>query len=433
MGIVTSALIAFAVVLVLIFLRIPVAIALAIVGAGGLWLEMGQVPAMTLVGMSAQASTMVYSISVLPLFLLMGNLIAEAGVSTRLFHAAQLFLGRRRGGLAMATVVACGGFGAICGSSVATAATMARVALPPMRQLGYDDRLSTAVLAAGGTLGILIPPSIIMIIYAVATQSHIGMLFAGAIIPGVIGVLGYIAAVKWFVWRYPAAAPPAAGASWSERFAALYRIWPVIALFGIVMGGIYSGLFTATESAGIGAVGALIFAIASRNMSLRRIWKVIVQTAITSTALLAILFGAFVFVEFINLTGVHREIEALVSAAGIPPLGVIFIMVLIYILLGCFLETISMMLITIPIFFPIVIGMGYDPVWFGLLVVIVAEIGLITPPIGINLFVIHSMAPGVRIQSIFAGVVPFIVVDLIRVTLIVLFPAIVLWLPGLLF
>lgn len=428
-----SASIAFALILVLIFLRVPVAIALAIVGTAGLWYEMGQAPAMTLVGMSAQASTMVYSVSVLPLFLLMGNLIAEAGISTRLFHAAQLFLGRRRGGLAMATIVACGGFGAICGSSVATAATMARVALPPMRQLGYDDRLSTAVLAAGGTLGILIPPSIIMIIYAVATQSHIGMLFAGAILPGLLGVLGYIAAVKWFVWRNPAAAPPAEGASRAERLTALYGIWPVLALFGVVMGGIYSGFFTATESAGIGAVGALFFALASGNLSLRRIWQIIVETAIASTALLAILFGAFVFVEFINLTGVHKGIESFVSAAGIPPVVVISIMVLIYILLGCFLETISMMLITIPIFFPIVIGLGYDPVWFGLLVVIVAEVGLITPPIGINLFVIKSMAPDIRIQSIFSGVVPFIVADLVRVTIIVLFPGIVLWLPGLLF
>lgn len=429
----TAALVAFIGALALVLLRMPVGIALALVGAAGLYLSMGEVAARTILGMSAQNSTMSYSLSVLPLFVLMGNLVAGAGISGHLFRMAQLFLARRRGGLAMATIVACGAFGAICGSSVATSATMARVAMPSMREYGYDDRLSSATLAAGGTLGILIPPSVVMIIYAVATQSHIGMLFAGGIIPGFLGVLFYIAAIKWVVWRNPAAAPPANAASWPEKLSSLRSIWPVVVLFGTVMGGIYTGFFTATEAAGIGAVGALIFAVMGRRMSAGQIWAIFIDTALVSATMFAILFGASVFVEFINLTGVHTHIRHMVTGAGIPPVVVIFIMVAIYIVLGCFLETISMILITVPIFFPIAVALGYDPTWFGLLVVISAEIGLITPPIGINLFVIQSTTPGLQIQSLFVGVIPFIVVDILRITLIVLVPGIVLWLPHLLF
>lgn len=429
----TAAIIAFACILVLIFIRIPVAIALAVVGAVGLYLQTGIIPARTLMGMSAQNSTMAYSVSVLPLFVLMGNLVAESGISGKLFKAAQLFLGGRRGGLAMATIVACGGFGAICGSSVATAATMSRVALPSMKAFGYDNRLSTATLAAGGTLGILIPPSVVMIIYAVATQSHIGMLFAAGIIPGVLGVLGYILAIRWVVWRNPGAAPPAQSEPWAERLMSLYAIWPVVGLFGVVMGGIYTGYFTATEAAGVGAMGAFVFAFMSGSLGLAAIGRILVDTAITSAGLLAILIGASIFVEFINLTGVHSSIEGIVLASGFPPVGVIFIMVAIYVVLGCFLESISMMLITIPVFFPIVISLGYDPVWFGILVVVASEIGLITPPIGINLFVIKSMAPDVRIQEIFRGIIPFIAADIVRIAVIVLLPGLVLWLPKLLF
>lgn len=432
-AVLTAALIALLGAVGLVLLRMPVGIALAVVGALGLYLNMGEVAARTTLGLSAQKSTMGYSQSVLPLFVLMGNLVAGAGISGHLFRTAQLFLTWRRGSLAMATIVACGACGAICGSSVATSATMARVAMPSMREYGYDDRLSSATLAAGGTPGILIPPSVVMIIYAVAKQSHICKLFAGGILPGVIGVLFYIAAIKWVVWRNRAAAPAAKAASWAEELASLRSIWPVIVLFGAVMGDIYTRFFTAIAAAGIGAFGALVFAVLGRPMSARQIWAVFVDTALVSATMFAILFGASVFVEFINLTGVHTHIRDLVTGAGIPPVVVIFIMVAICIVPGCFLETISMILITVPIFFPIVMALGYDPIWFGLLVVISAEIGLITPPIGINLFVIQSMTPGLRIQSLFAGVIPFVTVDILRITLIVLVSGIVVWLPNLLF
>lgn len=428
-----SAFFAFLAALVLILLRIPIAIGLGSVGLVGLYFAMGWVPARTLVGMSIEQSTMSYSLSVLPLFVLMGNLVAGAGISGKLFNAAQVFLGHRRGGLASATIVACGGFGAICGSSVATAATMSRIAIPSMREHGYRDSLTAGTLAAGGTLGILIPPSVVMVVYAVATQSHIGKLFAAGLIPGVIGIIGYLAAIRWTIWRDGDAAPDTAKTSLREKLRATRSIWQVALLFSLVMGGIYSGTFTATEAAGIGAFGAMLLAIASRRLSAKEIWAIVVDSAMVSTSFFVILFGASIFVEFINLTGIHARLEAVVLNYGLSPTAVIFFMVLVYIVLGCFLESVSMILITVPIFFPIVMSLGYDPIWFGLVVVVACEIGLITPPIGINLFVIQSMAPDIRIQTIFRGVVPFIVADVVRIALLVLTPGLVLWLPNLLF
>lgn len=429
----TASLIGFLLAFTLIFLRIPISVALALVGFGGLVVISGWVPALSTMVMSVKSSTMTYSLSVLPLFILMGNLVAGAGISGNLFRAAQMFVGRQRGGLAMATVLACGGFGAICGSSVATAATMSRVAIPSMRKLGYADRLTAATLAAGGTLGILIPPSVVMVIYGVSTQTHIGKLFAAGILPGVIGILGYMAAVKWVVWRDPAAAPIAESTEWSTRFETLRGLWPVIALFGLVMGGIYGGWFTATEAAGIGAAGALAFALTHRSLSLKDVGAILVDTALVSTSMLAIVFGAAMFVEFINLTGVHKNLAELVTGSGAKPFGVVLIIIAIYIVLGCLLESISMILITVPIFFPIVMALGYDPVWFGIIVVVATEIGLITPPIGVNLFVIRSVAPDISMKTILSGMLPFISIDLLRILLLAAVPVLSLWLPNLLF
>lgn len=423
----------FLVAFVLIMLRIPISVTLALVGFGGLVLVNGWVPALSTMVMSVKSSTMAYSLSVLPLFILMGNLVAGAGISGNLFKAAQMFVGRQRGGVAMATVLACGGFGAICGSSVATAATMSRVAIPSMRSLGYADRLTAATLAAGGTLGILIPPSVVMVIYGVSTQTHIGKLFAAGIVPGVIGILGYMAAVKWVVLRDPSAAPRSQESNWTDRLEILRGLWPVIALFGLVMGGIYGGWFTATEAAGIGALGAFVFALLHRSLSMKDIGTILVDTALVSASMLSIVFGAAMFVEFINLTGVHKALEALVKDSGASPFGVVLIIIAIYIVLGCLLESISMILITVPVFFPVVMALGYDPVWFGIIVVVATEIGLITPPIGVNLFVIRSVAPDIAMKTILAGMVPFITVDLLRILLLAAVPVLSLWLPNLLF
>jgi tripartite ATP-independent transporter DctM subunit len=428
-----ASLLGFLLVFALIFLRVPIAVSLALVGFGGLVVNSGWTPAMSSLVMSIKGSTMTYTLSVLPLFVLMGNLVAGAGISGNLFRAAQVFVGRQRGGLAMGTILACGGFGAICGSSAATAATMSRVAIPSMRELGYADRLSAATLAAGGTLGILIPPSVIMVIYGVSTQTHIGKLFAAGIIPGIVGILFYMAAIKWTVWRDPASAPLSEASNWAEKFASLRGLWSVIMLFGLVMGGIYGGWFTATEAAGIGATGALLFALTRRALKLRDIGAILVDTALVSSAMIAILFGASMFVEFINLTGIHKGLEILVKDSGVSPFGVMLIIIGIYIVMGCVLESISVILITVPIFFPVVMALGYDPVWFGIIVVVATEIGLITPPIGINLFVIRSVAPEISMKTILNGMGPFITVDLMRIVLLAALPVLSLWLPNLLF
>jgi len=417
----------------LILFQTPIATALGLVGFGGYVLLSGFTPALSMVATVTRDSTLVYSLIVLPLFVLMGNLVAGAGISQDLFRAAQAFIGRRRGGLAMATVVACGGFGAICGSSVATAATMGRVAIPAMRQLGYSDSLSAAAVAAGGTLGILIPPSIIMVVYGIATQTHIGMLFAAGIVPGLIAIVGYVLAVKWSVWRQPDIAPLADESDRPHRGRLLKSLWPVAVIFGVVMGGIYGGLFTSIEASGIGASAAMLFALTHRELNMQRIYAILVDTAKTSAMMFAIVLGAALFGEFINQTGVHESLLAVVKGSGLPPFGIILLIIVLYILLGSVLESLSMILLTVPIFFPIITALGYDPVWFGILIVVVVEIGLIHPPIGVNLFVIRSVMPDIPMMTIVRGVVPFIVADLLRILLIAAVPSLSLWLPKLLF
>jgi tripartite ATP-independent transporter DctM subunit len=329
--------------------------------------------------------------------------------------------------------VACGGFGAICGSSIATAATMGRVAIPAMRQLGYNDSLSAAAVAAGGTLGILIPPSIIMVVYGIATQTHIGMLFAAGIVPGLIAIAGYVLAVKWSVWRHPEIAPLADEAKKPDTGKLLRSLWPVAVIFGVVMGGIYGGVFTSIEASGIGASAAMLFAVTHHELDTRKIYAILVDTAKTSAMMFAIVLGAALFGEFVNQTGVHQSLLAVVKGSGLPPFGIILLLIVIYILLGSVLESLSMILLTVPIFFPIVMALGYDPVWFGILIVVVVEIGLIHPPIGVNLFVIRSVMPDIPMMTIVRGVVPFIVADLLRILLIAAVPSLSLWLPKLLF
>lgn len=429
----TATLFGFFIAFALILVQVPIATALGLVGFGGVVLLSGWTPALSMVATITRDSTLVYTLIVLPLFVLMGNLVAGAGISGDLFRAAQAIIGRRRGGLAMATVAACGGFGAICGSSVATAATMGKVAIPAMRRLGYGDSLSSAAVAAGGTLGILIPPSIIMVVYGVATQTHIGMLFAAGIVPGLIAIVGYMAAVKYSVWRDPAVAPLADEAEKMDTPALLRSLWPVLVIFGVVMGGIYGGFFTSIEASGIGAVAALLFALTRHSLTLADIYEIFADTARTSAMMFGIILGAALFGEFVNITGVHEGLLKVVQGSGLPNFGIILLMILVYLVLGCVLESLSMILLTVPIFFPIVKAMGYDPVWFGILIVVVVEIGLITPPIGVNLFVIRSVMPDIQMMTVIRGVIPFIVVDLARVLLIASVPALSLWLPQLMF
>ncbi|TWG92798.1 tripartite ATP-independent transporter DctM subunit [Mesorhizobium sp. J18] len=427
-----TAAIGFIIAFVLIFLRVPVAIALAVIGFAGFAYVNGMTPALSMITLITSGSTMSYPLVVIPLFILMGNFVAGGGISAQLYRAAQVFIGHWRGGLALATIISCGGFAAVCGSSVATAVTMGKVSIPSMRKYGYSDSLSTATVAAGGTLGILIPPSVIMVVYGVQTETHIGKLFAAGLLPGLIGVIGYSLAVRWSVYRRPESAPPAERSDAKEKIDAIKDVWPVVALFVLVLGGIYSGLFTATEAGGIGAVGALVFAV-FRGMTLKSFFGILKDSVQTTAVLFALILGATIFGEFINLTGADRAVLSLVSNSSFPPWLVILIIMMIYILLGCVLDSLAMILLTLPMFFPIVTGLGYDPVWFGIFVVMLVELGLITPPIGMNLFILRSVAPDVRLGTIIRGILPFIVSDIGRILLIAFFPIVALLLPNLFF
>ncbi|MEM6985624.1 MAG: TRAP transporter large permease, partial [Pseudomonadota bacterium] len=367
------------------------------------------------------------------LFVLMGNFVGRSGLAGELYGAAYAWLGHRRGGLAMSTVLACGGFSAICGSSLATAATMSRVAIPPMRKFNYHDSLATASIAAGGTLGILIPPSVILIIYGVFTETSIRELFAAGVVPGLLGVLLYVLAVRYVVWRTPEAGPPGDETPRAERWRALTRVYGVLLLFLLVIGGIYAGVFTPTEAAGIGATGAFLIALAKRSLTLPILMEILRDSVKTSAMLFTILIGALTLSSFVTRTGFPNLLADWLTGLGVPAMATLFAMLAIYIVLGMILESLSMLLLTLPVFFPIVQQLGFDPVWFGIIVVVVTEISLITPPVGLNVFVLSAMVPDIPTRTIFRGVVPFWIVDILRLALLVAIPALSLWLPSLLY
>jgi C4-dicarboxylate transporter DctM subunit len=427
---VTAALIGFAALFALLFAGLPIAWGMALVGAVGFATYTGTGPALAMVGQLAYETSMNYGLSVLPLFILMGNLVTQSRLSDELYRASNAFVGHWRGGQAMATVLACGGFAAVSGSSIATAATMAKVAMPPMRRLGYSNRLAAGAIAAGGTLGILIPPSVIMVIYGIMTRTDIGKLFVAGIVPGIIGVICYMGAVRWTTWRDPQSGPPAPRVPWPERWPALAGVRGVLVLFALVIGGIYLGWFTPTEAAGIGAAGAFVFALLRRTLTAASLVSVLLETAKTTAMMFAVLIGALLFSNFINVAGLPQAMTQFVLGQGFAPLGVIALILLVYLVLGCVLESLSMVLLTVPVFFPIVQQLGFDPVWFGILVVMVIEISLITPPIGLNVFVLRTVLPDVPTTEVFRGVMPFIAADVLRLALVTLVPAIVLFLPN---
>lgn len=426
----TEALIGFAAMLALVLvLQTPVAFAMAVVGVLGLTWVRNWPSAYTLLGSVVQETGFQYLLSVVPLFILMGNLITQSRLSRELYAAAYAFLGHRKGGLAMSTIVACGGFGAVCGSSLATTATMSKVAYPEMRQLGYDMELASGSIAAGGTLGILIPPSVVMIVYAILTQQSIGKMFAAGILPGLLAISLYLLAVRWTIWRRPDAGPRGVRMNWKQRAQALREVWGVLLLFGIVMGGIYGGVFTATEAAGIGACGAFVFALARQRLTWAILGEVLIESARTTGMLFMVLIGALTFANFINFTSLPADLQQLVQQFSIHPIMVIIAICCIYVLLGCVLESMSMVLLTVPVFYPLVQSLGFDLIWFGIIVVVVTEISFITPPVGLNVMVLKSLLPEVPTRTLFAGVFPFVVADLIRLGLLIAFPIVTLALP----
>ena len=426
----TEALLAFGAVFVLALLRVPLAFAMGAVGFIGLGLMRGWGPTAASAAQVVYDSGFAYTLSVVPLFILMGNFVAKAGLAHELFRAAYAFIGHRRGGLAHATVLACAGFGAICGSSIATAATMAKVAYPSMKKLGYSDYLSTGVIAAGGTLGIMIPPSTIMVIYGIVTETHIGKLFAAGILPGLLCAALMMGGVAWITWRDPAAGPAGERSSWPQRWAALRDIWGVVVLVVVVLGGIYGGVFTATEGAGIGASGAFFFALLRGALSPKVLLQVLVESARTTAMLFTILIAAMMFSNFINFTSMPTDLREGITRLGLSPLMVVGAMMVVYVLLGTIMEELSMVLLTIPVFFPIVTQLGFDPVWFGVLIVLVVQIGLISPPVGMNLFVLNALLDDVTLGQIFRGVWLFVLVLVVALAIVLEVPALALWLPS---
>lgn len=441
-----AASIGFVIVITLVLLRVPIVFAMGLVGTLGLAYERGGSifdgrglnAAISMVGRQITDTAQDYGLSVIPLFILMGLFVNKGGMARELYAVSNAFLGHLRGGLAMATVAACGGFSAICGSSLATAATMSKVAMPEMRRFGYDDQLSTASIAAGGTLGILIPPSVILVIYGLLTETSIGKLFMAGIIPGILGILFYLLAVRWTVWRNPASGPAGPKSSWKERLVALKSVWAVLLLFFLVIGGLYGVFdfapinltFSPTEAAGMGAMGAFLIALGRGGLSFAGLIEVLKETAVTSASLFAVLIGAAIFSNFINLAGLPEGLIGIVTAYGLSPWVVMVLILLVYIILGCVFESLSMLLLTVPVFFPLVTSLGYDPIWFGIVVVVVVEISLITPPVGLNVFILKGVVGDVSTRTIFKGVTPFWIADIFRLALILILPILVLFLPN---
>ncbi|MDA7417730.1 TRAP transporter large permease [Xenophilus arseniciresistens] len=424
-----EALIGFAVLLALILLQVPVAFAMTLVGLAGTAYLRNWDSAYSMAGSVVYESGFQYMLSVVPLFVLMGNFITQARLSKELYGAAYAFLGHRKGGLAMSTVVACGGFGAVCGSSLATAATMSKVAYPEMRNLGYSPALASASIAAGGTLGILIPPSVVMVVYCILTEQSIGKMFAAGVLPGLLAIGFYMLAVRWTIWRQPDAGPPGARMDWRQRLQALRDVWGVLLLFGIVMGGIYGGIFTSTEAAGIGACGAFVFALLRRRLNWAVLKEVLLESARTTGSLFMVLIGALIFANFINFTTMPTDLQEWVAHFNLSPLLVIVAICFIYIVLGCLLESMSMVLLTVPIFYPLVQHLGFDLIWFGIIVVVVTEISFITPPVGMNIIVLKQLLPEVPLRTMYRGIAPFVVADVLRLAVLIAFPAITLLLP----
>ncbi len=422
-------LIGFAILLVICFAGFPLGWAMVLVGFGGFAFVRGIEPALGTVGQLVLDFSMNYHFSTLPLFILMGAFVYRAALAEDMYDAADAWLGHFRGGLAMATVAACGGFAAVSGSSAATAATMAKVAMPSMRRFKYDDRLAAGSVAAGGTIGILIPPSIALIIYGILVEEDIGKLFIAGIAPGILTIVLYITAIRIVTWVKADWGPPGDRTPWLGRFKALGKVWGIVLLFLFILGGIYAGVFTPSEAGGIGAAGALAFAIARRKMSWIEFYRSLVEAGKTTVFVFTVAYGAIIFSNFINMAGMPDDILDFVNTLNVPPMGVMLVIMVIYVLLGAVFEGIGMILLTVPIFFPVVQSLGFDLIWFGIVVIMVTEISLITPPVGMNVFVLKTMLPDVSLWTIFHGIGPFFVADLIRLGLVLFFPQIALFLP----
>lgn len=420
----------FAAVLVLIFLRVPVAIAMGVVGAGAFGFMNGWDSLGFVLGRVPFETVRPYSLSVIPLFVMMGVFAAHAGLSRSLYGAVSALIGHLRGGLALATIGACAIFGAICGSAIATAATMGRVALPEMRRLGYHDSLAAATIAAGGTLGVMIPPSVLFLLYGLMTEQSIGKLFMAGVLPGIVGMLLYMGAVWWTTGRHPEYAPRAPKMSWAERRSSIARVWQVLLLFVVVLGGMYWGFFSPTEGAAVGAFGAIGISWLGGHLTRTSFAAAMKDTALTTGMIFVILIGAGVFNYFIDQTGLTDALIGWVEHFGLNRWVVMFMLMVMYIVLGALMDELSMILLTVGPVFKLVTALGFDPIWFGVMLVTVCEIGMIVPPVGINLFVIQGVGK-LSMNTVVRGIAPFVAADCVRMVIIAVFPWLALWLPSL--
>lgn len=426
----TVAIVGFVALFVLMLLRVPVGIAMGLVGICGFGYLADFGPALKLLAQSPIRTATSAEFAVIPMFLLMGALASTSGMSRELFRAANSFLGHLKGGLGIATIAACGCFAAICGSSVATAATFSSVAYPEMRRYGYPQSFATGVVAAGGTLGIMIPPSTVFAVYGLITEQDIGKLFIAGIIPGVIAVTMYIITINIIGFARPGFLPAGPRSPWSERLAALRDIWAVILLFIFIIGGLYAGIFTATEAAGAGAGGAFLIALTRGKLTREGFWRSCVETVRTTAAVFTILIGALLFGYFLTITQTPQKVTTFLTGLGLGPHGVLLLIMLMYLLLGCIMDAMAMIILTIPIIFPVIKTLGFDPIWFGVIIVMTVELGLIHPPVGMNVFVIKSVVKDVKLSTVFYGVIPFVITDIVRLGILIMFPILATWLPS---
>ena len=417
-------------VLLLAFARVPLGFSLLGVSLLGLSVVGSWDVARMLLPMTLSEAVFSYDLAVVPLFILMGNVLSRTGISEDLFRAAYAFLGAVRGGLALATMVTCAGFSAVCGSSFATAATMARVAYPSMQKYGYSPKLAAATIAAGGTLGILIPPSIILMIYGILTQTNIGDLFIAGVLPGLLGLALYMVVIYLYALRHPDEAPRGDAVSAAERWASLRGVWPFVALFLLILGGLYLGWFTPTEAGGMGAGLALLIAASQRRLPRQLLATVLRETAMTSVMLYVVLFGAMMFSQLISLSGFADALLSAINDVGLSRWGILVAILAVFLVLGCVMDSMAIILIFVPLFTPTLVANDFNLVWFGIVVVVLTEIGLITPPIGMNVFVLKANLPQVPVKTMFMGLLPFVAIDLLRLSVLVLFPSIALVLVG---
>jgi C4-dicarboxylate transporter, DctM subunit len=424
------AIVGFIVLFALMLLRVPVGMAMGLVGVSGFGYLVGGTPALKLVGQTSMRTVTDYTFGIIPMFLLMGAFVSNSGMSRELFRAANAFLGHFRGGLGIATIAACGGFAAICGSSVATAATFSAVAYPEMRRHGYPQSFSTGVIAAGGTLGAMLPPSTVLAVYGLITEQDIGKLFIAGIVPGLIAGGMYMITIAIIGAVRRNLLPLGARVPFRERLAALREVWAMLLLFGFVVGGLYGGLFTPTEAGGMGAGGAFIIGVLRGRLSPADIRRSLLQATRTAAAVFTVLIGALLFGYFLTITQTPQKVTMFLTGLGLNRYGVLSLIMVMYLVLGCLMDALAMIILTVPIIFPVIKQLGFDPIWFGIIIVMTVELGLIHPPVGMNMFVIKSVVEDVKISTIFYGVIPFIITDLARLVLLISFPVLATYLPS---